>query len=198
MPHVFSSPLHPFSRRTAVRSSGFTLVEILIALSLLGLLTVMLFTSFYSITRSWEADTKPTQISANKILYPLSKRGVRLNAGIENSANKAEEELINKSSLIMEIGEEELTYIDGTKYNTLILKPYKSELIEVVQLPGTTDDDEALSVQQANRYITVDGVTRFYLSYKYRTLKTAATNDAPAEWNSWIEVYENMKVPTDD
>ena len=68
----------------------------------------------------------------------------------------------------MEIGEEELTYIDGTKYNTLILKPYKSELIEVVQLPGTTDDDEALSVQQANRYITVDGVTRFYLSYKYR------------------------------
>ena len=27
-------------------------------------------------------------------LYPLSKRGVRLNAGIENSANKAEEELI--------------------------------------------------------------------------------------------------------
>ena len=132
------------------------------------------------------------------ILYPLSKRGVRLNAGIENSANKAEEELINKSSLIMEIGEEELTYIDGTKYNTLILKPYKSELIEVVQLPGTTDDDEALSVQQANRYITVDGVTRFYLSYKYRTLKTAATNDAPAEWNSWIEVYENMKVPTDD
>ena len=57
-----------------------------------------------------------------------------MNAGIENSANKAEEELINKSSLIMEIGEEELTYIDGTKYNTLILKPYKSELIEVVQL----------------------------------------------------------------
>ena len=35
-------------------------------------------------------------------------------------------------------------------------------------------------------------VTRFYLSYKYRTLKTAATNDAPAEWNSWIEVYENI------
>lgn len=55
MLHVFSSLLHPLSRRTAVRSSGFTLVEILIALSLLGLLTVMLFTSFYSITRSWEA-----------------------------------------------------------------------------------------------------------------------------------------------
>lgn len=34
---------------------GFTLVEILLALSLLGMLTVMLFTSFYSVTRSWEA-----------------------------------------------------------------------------------------------------------------------------------------------
>lgn len=34
---------------------GFTLVEILIALSLLGLLTVMLFTSFYSVTRAWES-----------------------------------------------------------------------------------------------------------------------------------------------
>ncbi len=33
---------------------GFTLVEIMIALSLLGLLTVMLFTSFHSVTRSWE------------------------------------------------------------------------------------------------------------------------------------------------
>ena len=34
---------------------GFTLVEMLLALSLLGLLTGMLFTSFYSVTRSWEA-----------------------------------------------------------------------------------------------------------------------------------------------
>lgn len=33
---------------------GFTLVEIMIALSLLGLLTVMLFTSFHTVTRSWE------------------------------------------------------------------------------------------------------------------------------------------------
>ena len=134
------------------------------------------------------------QIATNESLRLLNDRKEERNVASE----EIQEELINKSSLIMEIGEEELTYIDGTKYNTLILKPYKSELIEVVQLPGTTDDDEALSVQQANRYITVDGVTRFYLSYKYRTLKTAATNDAPAEWNSWIEVYENMKVPTDD
>jgi prepilin-type N-terminal cleavage/methylation domain-containing protein len=49
----------PFSTHThttvkPTKSAGFTLVEILIALSLLGLLTVMLFTSFYSVTRAWE------------------------------------------------------------------------------------------------------------------------------------------------
>lgn len=157
-------------------------------------------TLFMRGTQQREGETRATQISANKILYPISRRGVRLNAGIENSANKADEALINKSSLIMEIGEEELTYIDGTKYNTLTLKPYKSDLIEVIQLPGVADDDTELSVQEANRYITVDGVTRFYLSYKYRTLKNAANEEesTPAEWNTWIEVYENIKVPTDD
>ena len=48
----FLNPL-PHRDRTP-RRAGFTLVEILIALSLLGLLTVMLFTSFYSVTRAWE------------------------------------------------------------------------------------------------------------------------------------------------
>ncbi|WP_294476695.1 BT_3987 domain-containing protein [uncultured Bacteroides sp.] len=155
-------------------------------------------TLFMRGTQLRENETKPVQISANKVLYPLTKRGVRLNAAIENSGNKADEELINKSSLIMEIGEEELTSVDGFKYNTLKLKPYNPKLIEVVQLPGVNDNDVQLSVEEANRYITVDETTRFYLSYKYRTLKTAADGDTPAEWNPWVEVHENMKVPTDN
>lgn len=34
---------------------GFTLVELLIALTLLGMLTIMLFTSFHAVVRAWEA-----------------------------------------------------------------------------------------------------------------------------------------------
>ncbi len=47
-------PSQPFSALRARPRSGFTLVEILIALSLLGLLTLMLFTSFNAVVRSWE------------------------------------------------------------------------------------------------------------------------------------------------
>jgi len=35
--------------------AGFTLIELLLALTLLGLLTAMLFTSFYAVNRSWDA-----------------------------------------------------------------------------------------------------------------------------------------------
>ena len=50
LPRFLTSP----NTSHATRRAGFTLVEILIALTLLGLLTVMLFTSFYSVTRAWE------------------------------------------------------------------------------------------------------------------------------------------------
>lgn len=50
LPRFLTSP----KTSHATHRAGFTLVEILIALTLLGLLTVMLFTSFYSVTRAWE------------------------------------------------------------------------------------------------------------------------------------------------
>ncbi len=39
--------------KQSLRRQGFTLVEILIALTILGLLTVMLFTSFHTVTNAW-------------------------------------------------------------------------------------------------------------------------------------------------
>ncbi len=50
----FRTPFHAFTLPSLQTSpSGFTLVEVLIALSIVGLLTVMLFTSFHSVTNSW-------------------------------------------------------------------------------------------------------------------------------------------------
>lgn len=146
-------------------------------------------------TQIGEGDTgKPRQMSANKLLYPLTKRTVRVNAGLENSANKADENLINRVGLIMEIQEEKALTIDGKEYNPIILTPYKDAFIQVEQTAATNDKDQTLSIKESNRYITEEDATRFYLSYKYRTLKTAATEDTPAIWNKWIFVYENMKV----
>ena len=42
-------------RSRTARRAGFTLVEMLLALTLLGLLTAMLFTSFYTVSHAWEA-----------------------------------------------------------------------------------------------------------------------------------------------
>lgn len=140
---------------------------------------------------------KPKQMSANKILYPLSKRGLRMNAGMENSANRNDLDLINKSSLIMEVAEEESVDDKGNKYNALSVKPYKSELIEVIQMGKVDDDGVEVSVKEANRYITEFDITRYYLSYKYRTLKTPATESTAAEWHPWVHIVENLKVPTE-
>ena len=140
--------------------------------------------------------SKPKQISANKVLHPLTGRTVRVNAGMLNSANKAEKDLINQSSLIMEISKEEEVSIQGATYNPLYLKPYKNNLIEVVQIGKKEEDGTTLSVKESNRYITEYGITRYYLCYKFRTVKEALADGTPTEWNEWIEISENLKVPT--
>ncbi len=45
--------------------AGFTLVEMLVAMMLLGLITLMLFTSFYSVTTSWETGRKTIDASGH-------------------------------------------------------------------------------------------------------------------------------------
>lgn len=142
-----------------------------------------------------EAGEKPRQMSGNKTFYPLTKRTVRVNAALENSANKLTEDLINRSSLIMEIKEETATTIDGMEYNPIVLKPYNTKFIQVEEIAMEDDEGQMISAKEANRYvIEEDDVIRYYFSYRYRTLRTAATDDAEAEWNEWVYVYENMKV----
>lgn len=141
-----------------------------------------------------ETETLERQMSANKILYPLTGRKVRIAAALENTGSKLTEDLINKSSMIMEIKEEKAVTIDGYDYNPITLKAYNDDYIQVEQTATLDDEDRQLSVQESNRYVVEDGTTRYYLSYKYR--KMGFANGEPTEWGEWNYVYENMKVPT--
>jgi hypothetical protein len=114
---------------------------------------------------------------------------------MENSANTVDQNLHNKFGLLMTISNEEIVDKKGQSYRPLSLVPYRSNLIQVEQL-AYTDDDLVQTVQEANRYLTdAFGVTRYFLSYRYRTAKTLDDNGNATEWNAWITMYENLKVP---
>lgn len=146
-------------------------------------------------TKREENTAMPIKVATNKRLYPLTKNSVRLNAGMENSANTVDQDLHNKFSLIMTISNEEIVDKKGQSYRPLSLVPYRSNLIQVEQL-AYADDDLVQTVQEANRYLTdAFGVTRYFLSYRYRIAKTMDDNGNATEWNAWMTMYENLKVP---
>lgn len=132
-----------------------------------------------------------TKIAGNKIILPLSKRKIRMCAAIEY-ADRPTLSQINGKSIVLEIGEKEMTTGNGTPYLPVTITPYKSEYLQVEQLPRIENEVE-VNAQEANRYVTLNGVKRFILSYRYRTIKTLATDTTEAEWNDWIVISENMK-----
>lgn len=132
------------------------------------------------------------KIAANKRMYPLSKQEIRLNAGMENSGNKDDLQLINTNSIIIRVGAEKTLSYNGILYNPLTVYPYKNEKIQVEML-GTTEGDKELTVDQANRYGEELGVLRYHISYRYRTLKTPAAEGQEAVWNEWVVITENLK-----
>lgn len=131
-----------------------------------------------------------TKIAGNKLILPLSKNKVRVCAGIEY-ADRPTLEQINKKSIVLEIGEKQMTGVKGS-YRPITITPYKSEFLQVEPLPRI-DNKIELSAQEANSYILVNNTKRFMLSYRYRTIKTEATETTSAEWNDWIIISENMK-----
>ena len=137
-------------------------------------------------------DGPVSKIAANKRMYPLSKQEVRINAGMENSGNKADLELINKYSVIVKIGEEKTLNYKGVSYYPLTVYPYNKENIQVEML-GSEEDKEVLTVAESNRYGEELGIMRFHISYRYRTLVTPASEGLEAEWSDWVVVTENMK-----
>lgn len=145
---------------------------------------------FMSGTRQ-EGNEKEIKIAGNKIMLPLAKRKVRVCAAIEY-ADRPTLEQINKKSIVLEVAEKEVTSPSGRVYLPVNVTAYKSENIEVEQI-SRIENEEKVSAQEANRYVTVNGVKRFYLSYRYRTIKTPATADTPAVWSQWTTISENLK-----
>lgn len=133
-----------------------------------------------------------SKIAASKRVYPLGGQEIRINAGLENSGNKADLNLINKYSIIVRVGEEKTLSYKGNSYYPLTVFPYKSEYMEVEML-GLTDGDETLTVAQANRYGEELEILKFNISYRYRTLKETDSENPTTEWSEWVEVSENLK-----
>lgn len=132
-----------------------------------------------------------TKIAGNKLMLPLDKRKVRVCAAIEYADSPTLEQ-IDQKSVVLEIGEEEVTGANGTSYFPVKITPYKEKYMQVEQI-GRIENDIPYDKDEANRYLTINNAKRFILSYRYRTLKTPATDTTEAEWNEWIIVSENMK-----
>lgn len=137
-------------------------------------------------------DGAVSKIAANKRMYPLSKQEVRINAGMENSGNKADLELIDKYSIIIKVGEEKSLTYNGISYYPLTVYPYKSDKIQV-EMVESQDGDKKLTAAESNRYGEELGIVRFHISYRYRTLVTPASEGQEAEWSEWVVITENMK-----
>ena len=77
-------------------AKGFTLIEVLIAMTLLGVMVVLLFSSLRIAAESWEAgETKTAQVNQKAVVYQFFKRhlsSIRPLPMLENEAVDLENE----------------------------------------------------------------------------------------------------------
>ncbi len=125
------------------------------------------------------ADGNNTGVSTSKLVRPLTKNSVRLYAGSQTQViSTATVEDIERYSIILTVDEN----------NKVQITPYGT--IEVEQLDG---GDEWNKYEEAKTYTDTKIVKRFYLYYRYRTIRTPATSTQPAVWNNWITIKETLR-----
>lgn len=117
-------------------------------------------------------------IAGSKLARPISKNSIRLYAGNENQTNKSTLEEIKKFSILLTVDEN----------NKVKISPYGS--IEIEQY-----DTGDWNIYEEVRKNAVDlSVNKYYnLYYRYRTVKTPATDTKPAVYNDWVIVQETLK-----
>lgn len=124
-------------------------------------------------------DGNNTSVSTSKLVRPLTKNSVRLYAGSNTQViTTATVEDIKKYSIILTVDEN----------NQVQITPYGT--IEIEQLDGGAEWNK---YEEAKTYTDTKIVKRFYLYYRYRTLKSPATSTQPAVWDNWITIKETLK-----
>ena len=118
-------------------------------------------------------------VSTSKLVRPLAKNSGRLHAGSNTQTIKtATVQDIQKYSIILTIDEK----------NQVRITPYGT--IQIEQLDG---GEEWNRYEEAKTYADTKIVKRFYLYYRYRTLKSRATTTTPEVWDNWITIKETLK-----
>ncbi|RNC65861.1 BT_3044 domain-containing protein [Proteiniphilum sp. X52] len=113
------------------------------------------------------------EITGSKNAYPLAANQIRITVEkyTELDGNsRVNLDLINKYSIKLTVNSD----------NTVTIEPYGT--IEIEQL-GDPEDNR----------LEIKDLTRFYLSYRYRTLETPATEENDAVYSSWVEVEEVLR-----
>ncbi|MDR2473022.1 MAG: DUF4361 domain-containing protein [Tannerella sp.] len=129
-------------------------------------------------------------IAATKLARPISKNAVRIFAGTGPvKADFGIDPVLAKPTL-PELNKYGITLtVDAS--NRVTITPYAPfGSIEVEQIDG---DGLNIYAEERNNMVD-DTVTKyFYLRYRYRTLKTPATDTSPAVYNAWVFVNETLK-----
>jgi len=117
-------------------------------------------------------------IAGSALVRPINKSAVRLYAGSEVQTNVSTVSDILKFSIVLTV--------DAN--NHVQITPYGSIQVEQFDTGGWNIYEEvrknAIS-EDVNKY--------FNLYYRYRTVKTPATDTTPAVYNNWIIVQETLK-----
>ncbi len=119
-------------------------------------------------------------LATTKLARPLTKNAIRIYAGNMAQTTSSSYEDIRKYSIVVSVDENKRVQI----------APYGS--IEIEQL---NDGEEPWNSYTEARANAVDEtiIKWFYLHYRYRTLKTPATETTPAVYNNWVTVKETLK-----
>ena len=128
-----------------------------------------------------------SEIATTKLARPLNENSIRVYAGAGPvKADFGEDPVVTKPTL-EEIEKYGIT-LTVDEDNHVRITPFGT--IEIDQ----KDAKDWNVYQEVRNNMVDDTVTKyFYLRYRYRTVKTPATDTTPAEYNNWVFVQETLK-----